>query len=295
MHGFANPGKPMTIYDIPGITTTALPLALTQNNIQAGFKCTGIFPFNRQIFSETDFGPSFVTDRELPASDQDLIVNNEHTHNAFAESKNVDTEIPTSDQDLIVHNEKKHNASAESENVDSSSAEKHPITEKNVNEAIACLTTLSSNNLLDRDIASTSTAIVEFMPEEVRPFAKAPPRKISNRGKKKRKSAIYTDTPEKMEIEKEIEERNKNRVKKNFGQQAHEKLTRKRPQKKKQKFLNEDSDEDEENYFCLVCVESYGRSGNGEKWIQCLECKMWSHEECAGQTFSYVCHNCDSD
>lgn len=272
-----HPGKPMTIYDIPGITATALPLALTQNNIQAGFKCTGVFPFNRQIFSETDFGPSFVTDRELPTSDQELIVNNEQAHNASAESENIDAPVPA----MYIST--------------SSSAEKLPATDGILNKAISCLSTLSSNQLLDRDIAkpSTSTEIVKFMPEEVRPFAKAPPRKTTNRGKKKRKSAIYTDTPEKMEIEKEIEERNKNRVKKNFGQ-AQEKPTYKRLQKKKSKILKEDS-EDEEGYYCLVCVESYGRSKPGENWIQCIECKMWSHEECVGQTFSYVCHNCDSD
>ncbi|XP_023312650.1 uncharacterized protein LOC111692771 [Anoplophora glabripennis] len=62
-----NPGKTMTIYDIPSITRTALPLALTPTNIQAEFRCTGIFPFNRDIFSELDFAPSFVTDRPIPS------------------------------------------------------------------------------------------------------------------------------------------------------------------------------------------------------------------------------------
>ena len=37
-----NPGKPMTIYNIPGIVRNALPTAATQRNIQAGFQCTGI-------------------------------------------------------------------------------------------------------------------------------------------------------------------------------------------------------------------------------------------------------------
>lgn len=33
-----NPDKIMTIYDIPGIVRSALPLALTPNNISNGFK-----------------------------------------------------------------------------------------------------------------------------------------------------------------------------------------------------------------------------------------------------------------
>lgn len=47
----SHPGKTMTIYDIPGILTTAIPLALTQSNIQAGFRTTGIVPFNRHLFT----------------------------------------------------------------------------------------------------------------------------------------------------------------------------------------------------------------------------------------------------
>lgn len=61
----------------------------------------------------------------------------------------------------------------------------------------------------------------EFTPEAVRPFPKAPPRKEENRGKKKRKSTIYTDTPEKEKIktEKEItyDEKQKKKVKKNIS------------------------------------------------------------------------------
>ncbi|XP_065172178.1 uncharacterized protein, partial [Atheta coriaria] len=62
----SHPGKTMSIYDIPGIIKTAMPQAFTQANIQAGFSKTGIYPFNRNLFQEIDFAPSFVTDRSNP-------------------------------------------------------------------------------------------------------------------------------------------------------------------------------------------------------------------------------------
>lgn len=65
----SNAGKTMTIYDIPKIVATALPLATTANNIINGFKKTGIFPFNADIFTESDFAPSYVTDRPEVMSD----------------------------------------------------------------------------------------------------------------------------------------------------------------------------------------------------------------------------------
>ncbi|XP_065643415.1 uncharacterized protein LOC136075093 [Hydra vulgaris] len=55
--------RPMTIYDIPGIVKTALPNAMNPRNIISGFQATGICPFNRDIFPESDFLPSYLTDR----------------------------------------------------------------------------------------------------------------------------------------------------------------------------------------------------------------------------------------
>ncbi|KAJ6645677.1 MFS-type transporter clz9 [Pseudolycoriella hygida] len=59
----SNPGSAMTIYHIPGIVSTSLPLATTIPNIVAGFRCTGIFPLNPDVFQEVDFMPSITTDR----------------------------------------------------------------------------------------------------------------------------------------------------------------------------------------------------------------------------------------
>jgi len=61
----SNPGKTMTIYDIPGIVAQALPAAITPINIQMGFRVSGISPFNRDVFGDDEFLPSAVTDRAL--------------------------------------------------------------------------------------------------------------------------------------------------------------------------------------------------------------------------------------
>ena len=61
-----NPGKTMTIYDLPAIVKTCWPQAATPTNITKGFEITGISPYNPHIFSETDFAPSSVTDRPQP-------------------------------------------------------------------------------------------------------------------------------------------------------------------------------------------------------------------------------------
>ena len=75
-----HPGKAMTIYDIPGVVRDSLPLALNPANIMSGYKASGICPFNADIFQDSDFAPSYVTDRpnpiEEPVKDTENLTSN---------------------------------------------------------------------------------------------------------------------------------------------------------------------------------------------------------------------------
>ncbi|XP_072395307.1 uncharacterized protein [Diabrotica undecimpunctata] len=59
------PAIPMSIYDVCNVVGTAHPKAFTPVNILIGFKKTGIASLNSQIFSESDFMSSYVTDRPV--------------------------------------------------------------------------------------------------------------------------------------------------------------------------------------------------------------------------------------
>ena len=61
----SNPGKTVTIYEIPSIVNDAHMVAMTPANVLAGFRSTGIFPYNRDLFTEIDFAAAVVTDREM--------------------------------------------------------------------------------------------------------------------------------------------------------------------------------------------------------------------------------------
>lgn len=63
-----NSGHPMTIYDVATCVGKAYVEALTPSNIISGFRKSGIFPFNPNIFTESDFLCSYVTNRPLTTS-----------------------------------------------------------------------------------------------------------------------------------------------------------------------------------------------------------------------------------
>ncbi|CAG9792953.1 unnamed protein product [Diatraea saccharalis] len=76
-----------------------------------------------------------------------------------------------------------------------------------------------------------------------------------------------------------------------FGRSRKTTLTKKRKQKD-----NESGEDENEEWFCLVCVEPYSHSRSNECWIKCNKCQLWAHEACTPQEgISYTCHNCESD
>ncbi|XP_067130447.1 uncharacterized protein [Centruroides vittatus] len=150
-----NPGKTITSYDIPAIVSLALLLAVVPNNI-----ISGIYPFNRDIFTDQDFLPSYVTDRQNPNSPASA------AENIFIERSN-NTEDSATHTDSFIINKLLTNTCAETPNP---------------------------------NILSTSGLSV-ISPEVIRPLPKAGERKGNRQNRRKCKSAILTDTPEKDKLE----------------------------------------------------------------------------------------------
>ena len=65
--------------------------------------------------------------------------------------------------------------------------------------------------------------------------------------------------------------------------------------KDKVRSANCTSSDAKEEWPCLVCGEPYRNSRPVENWVQCFDCKHWSHEECLPGDAYYVCQNCESD
>ena len=63
---FQNPGKRVTIYVIPKLANEAFIKAFTLSNIMSGFKASGVWPLNRDVFDSEEFMPADVTDQPQP-------------------------------------------------------------------------------------------------------------------------------------------------------------------------------------------------------------------------------------
>ena len=57
----SHPGCIVTIYDVPSLVAKAQLHSLTIWNIQNCFRVSGIYPYNRNVFTDEDFAPAEVT------------------------------------------------------------------------------------------------------------------------------------------------------------------------------------------------------------------------------------------
>lgn len=145
-------GTPISLYELAEILGKAYPSVFAPTNIQAGFRVSGIWPINRNIFTDDEFLSSSVSDRSMPMQAQ------LETDDLMKPRTTFDTTM----SDLL----------------------DRPSTS-------------SGNTILNE---AMPTAIVKVTPEQVWPYPKTPPRKMTgNRGRRKPgRCCILTDTPENL-------------------------------------------------------------------------------------------------
>lgn len=86
----SHPGKPITLYDVAEIVGHAYPRAFTPINIQAGFKASGIWPVDENIFGDDEFLSASVTDRNPTDDSMKDPSNTTETPEGLPESASID-------------------------------------------------------------------------------------------------------------------------------------------------------------------------------------------------------------
>ena len=62
----------INIYDIPAAVNSAYVKAFNHSNITNGFRACGIYPYDNDIFPDSDFSSSYVTDRSDPTVEMNM-------------------------------------------------------------------------------------------------------------------------------------------------------------------------------------------------------------------------------
>ncbi|KAK9873256.1 hypothetical protein WA026_021745 [Henosepilachna vigintioctopunctata] len=201
------------------------------------------------LFTELDFSPAFVTDRPNPI--EAAVGPIQKTH--IPEGK---TPLPSPSISTL----KPRKELEELSNV----AVLVQLTE-NIPQNSQALDK-EQENIITNPEPLITLPVHRSSSKAVRPLPKAPPRKLTNRGRKTRKSTIYTDTPEKEEIKREYE----NRLKRTKAKQVQKRFDGENTKSNaitKKKFSEEntqqESSSEEEECYCVVCTSAYSESRRG--------------------------------
>ncbi|XP_029900330.1 uncharacterized protein LOC115354206 [Myripristis murdjan] len=196
----SHPGINTTIYDLPGIVAMAWPQAVTPVNVTSGFRCTGIWPFNPDVFDDDDFAPASVTDRPEPSelegrsSGQSILGSESAAPDSSPSEPSPSTPPGSSAMIHAVSTPAPYGAGAPAEKTVGDSQRG---TEPSGSAAVC-------SSPAEPSLSAFKSA---FNPQEVRPFPKAGERKTNKRPKKLSVNAVVTDTPVKQALQDEAERR----------------------------------------------------------------------------------------
>lgn len=90
------------------------------------------------------------------------------------------------------------------------------------------------------------------------------------------KSTILTDTPAKEKLREEQEISDRKVESKNLKLKKRnlvESKTENKPKKKLKPKNNIVSSDEEDDYFCIVCLGAYSKNRKGEDWVECTAYK----------------------
>lgn len=236
-----HPHKHITEHMLPQLASKAWIKACTPTNVLSGFRVTGIWPINRNIFSDDDFVGAEVSARPDPAVDSSEDPENKETDNAEEVGLDRDEELHSATPSVT-----DDSADGESAAVPIYPEATIASNEPPMNPVAPPQPNTMSIPSVPRPKQTPTAFSTSPTPECIRPFPKAQAKPIG-RGRKKVKSCILTENQLAISDLRAKEEKKKRKAQKEVAKNKRKDVARGRAKKKMQARDDNDSSEDDES------------------------------------------------
>lgn len=252
-----DPGKVVTLHQISSLFGKAFIRAATMSTAVNGFRKTGIWPVDRNVFKESDFLPCSTTDIILAPTVEETETKEEMPEEP---KRNASVE-PCDRHQAIVSRRKTPEQSSAVEQVAASS--NFQVISPEIILAIPKVDKKSKrkpSNRRGKTVVLTGTPYKNELVEEIK--RKVSPKTSASKRKLFSTNSNQTKKPKKNLIDKE-------------KMQSSSDILNKPSCSKDRKMRSSDREEDDEQ--CLYCYDF-----SEEGWIRCIACGRWAHNSCAG-------------
>ncbi|XP_072388730.1 uncharacterized protein [Diabrotica undecimpunctata] len=276
-----NPGKVVTLFQIASLFGTAFIQAAAMSTAINGFRKTGIWPCDMNVFKDEDFLPSATTNIELFLNDtREMQV---QSTTAFKDS----AQSPPGQQHLT--------------SIHLTSSQPSMIVQNIFSPSTSAQSFIYSTSQPDLNCSSFKGA----SPQIILPIPKVS--QTSKRTTRKRgKTVILTSSPYKDELRNAENQRQgkadqtvkRNLLKNKKGTVKPAKQQKTSTIQKKMPIptpASSDSEEEAAEDECLYCHDF-----SEEGWIRCRSCSKWAHNSCAGvdeddDDATHLCALCENN
>ncbi|CAH2108284.1 unnamed protein product [Euphydryas editha] len=322
-----HPGRGITQYQVAHLFNEAYKKVATVGNAVSGFKVTGIYPYDDDLFDEADFAPSFVTDQmhqdvEMEESKQPVAVNqpsfsdedqnanntiDRHSNNRFDQLLTVNQQEEIATSQIQLNRDNLSSSGKEILNI----APNNDYLEDDRTPSPSIIDAILMENICNEKDNEQSNCEPKTTDFEV-PSVEVPETVNLSvvQENYQRISTEHVSVAQLSPLPRMKEKRLGSRVcmksqvitASPYKQQLEEKKRQEKQKKKRNKTVvrklsrqkPSTSKAKEKKYFCPLCQEEY-TDPPIEEWIKCVACEEWWHELCTSHERGvFVCDNCSN-